>query len=163
MLPEVEHWANNYEIVEHLRELQDVMPAFEVGMNTRFRDWVYRRRIEAGAQFLVAGPVVDPDAVEPSFTRLRARDDDPPVYLGIIPPFSPRWVARMEEVGAVEASGRLKGRLESAPEQERRGFGWRLARETARRARDCGFAGVVLMGLKWETVIGEASEAWRQA
>ncbi|MGH8874475.1 MAG: hypothetical protein ACRDVM_04380, partial [Acidimicrobiia bacterium] len=31
-LPEVDHWANHYEIVEHLRRLQEVMPAFEVGM-----------------------------------------------------------------------------------------------------------------------------------
>ncbi|MDP9467323.1 MAG: hypothetical protein M3P32_01080, partial [Chloroflexota bacterium] len=39
MLPEVEHWSNNYEIVEHLRALQDaVLPVqFEVGMSTRSR------------------------------------------------------------------------------------------------------------------------------
>ena len=33
MLPEVEHWSNSYEIVEYLRELQDIgrRRRFEVG------------------------------------------------------------------------------------------------------------------------------------
>ena len=30
-LPEVDHWANHYEIVEHLLALKERMPAFEVG------------------------------------------------------------------------------------------------------------------------------------
>ncbi len=35
MLPEVEHWSNSYEIVEHLRALQEMATPFEVGMSTR--------------------------------------------------------------------------------------------------------------------------------
>jgi hypothetical protein len=35
-----------------------------------------------------------------------------------------------------------------------------LAREVAKTARDAGFAGIVLMGLRFETVVGEAFDAW---
>lgn len=37
-LPEVDHWANHYEIVQHLRRLQDDLPTFEVGMPTRLQE-----------------------------------------------------------------------------------------------------------------------------
>ena len=47
-----------------------------------------------------------------------------------------------------------------SPRTRRAPKGWRLAREAADRAREAGFAGVVLMGLRFETVIGEAHEAW---
>ena len=51
MLPEVEHWSNSYEIVEYLRALQaSVAPVqFEVGMSTRSRRWMFRRRVDVGA------------------------------------------------------------------------------------------------------------------
>ncbi|MFQ5948506.1 MAG: methylenetetrahydrofolate reductase, partial [Acidimicrobiia bacterium] len=162
MLPEVDHWANNYEIVEHLRALQDAMPAFEVGMTTRFRDWVFRRRTDVGAQFFVAGPVIDPDTVGPSMERLKLGEDDPPVYLGIMPPFSQKWVARLERLGAVMTSDRLKAQIAEAPEEERRALGWRIAKEATRRAQDEGCAGIVLMGLKFSTVVGEAAGEWRK-
>src|SRR4026208_145887 len=62
MLPEGEHWSKRYEIVEQLRALQESMPSvsFEIGMSTRSRSWVFRRRIDVGAQFLTTGPVLDP-------------------------------------------------------------------------------------------------------
>ena len=65
MLPEVEHWSNSYEIVEYLRELETSLPSttFEVGMATRSRSWVFRRRVAVGAQFLTTGPVLDPASV----------------------------------------------------------------------------------------------------
>ena len=162
MLPEVEHWSNSYEIVEYLRALQESMPEirFEVGMSTRSRSWVYRRRVDVGAQFLTTGPVMDPASVPDVARRLEARDGDPPVYLEISPPFSPRWVRRMESVGAIPVSDDLRERLGALPETETRATGWRLAREAADCAREAGFAGVVLMGLRFETVVGEAHEAW---
>ena len=162
MLPEVEHWSNSYEIVEYLRALQVSMPEirFEVGMSTRSRSWVYRRRVDVGAQFLTTGPVMDPASVLDVARRLELRDDDPPVYLEIAPPFSARWVRRMEGVGAIAVSDGLRERLGSLSADAARTEGWRLAREAADRARDAGFAGVVLMGLRFETVIGEAFEAW---
>ena len=46
------------------------------------------------------------------------------------------------------------------PEDQRRREAWRIARETAARARVAGFAGVVLMGLRFETLVGEAYDAW---
>src|SRR5688572_30928927 len=106
MLPEVEHWSNSYEIVEYLRALQESMPEikFEVGMSTRSRSWVYRRRVDVGAQFLTTGPVMDPASVPDVARRLEVRDDDPPVYLEISPPFSMRWVKRLESVGAIPIS-----------------------------------------------------------
>jgi len=163
MLPEVEHWSNSYEIVEYLRALQASMPsvAFEVGMSTRSRSWVFRRRVDVGAQFLTTGPVLDPATVPEVATRLEMRPDDPPVYLEVSPPFSEKWVRRLESVGAVPVSDDLRERLGSSSSPEvARAEGWRLAREAADCARESGFAGMVLMGLKFETVIGEAHEFW---
>ena len=160
MLPEVEHWSNSYEIVEHLRALQEAVPPFEVGMSTRSRSWVLRRRVEVGAQFLTTGPVMDPAAVQACADRLDLREDDPPVYLELTPPFSPEWVRRLEGVGAVAIGDELRSRLTSTPKAEQRRFGWRAAKAIAQQARAAGFAGVVLMGLKFETAVGEAYEAW---
>ena len=165
MLPEVEHWSNSYEIFEHLRALEESMASveFEVGMSTRSRRWVFRRRVEIGAQFFSAGPVMDPQSVASVAERLERRPTDPPVYLEITPPFSPRWVRRLESVGAVPIGGDLRRRLEGLPAEEARREGWRVAREAARRAQEAGFAGIILMGLRFETVVGEAYEAWHEA
>src|SRR5690242_1135841 len=90
MLPEVEHWSNSYEIVEHLRALQEsVAPvAFEVGMSTRSKAWVFRRRIDIGGQFFTTGPCIDPATVEACAQRLGFANGAPPVYLEVTPPFS---------------------------------------------------------------------------
>ncbi len=158
--PQVDHLANHYEIVEHLRALQDHMPTFEVGMPTRLRRWQFERRIEAGAQFFLAGPVMDPAVVTEAADRLGLTADDPPVYLSVIPPFSPGWVARTEEWGAVPVSEGLRARLVELGPADRRRFGWEQAVEVAAAADEAGFAGVVLMGLKYSTVVDEAAEAW---
>ena len=160
MLPEVEHWSNSYEIVEHLRALQEAVPPFEVGMSTRSRSWVFRRRIEVGAQFMTTGPVMDPATVQACADRLGMRDGDPPVYLELSPPFSPTWVRRLERVGALPVGDALRARLDAMPEGEQRAFGWRAAKAIAVEARSAGFAGVVLMGLKFETAVGEAYDVW---
>jgi 5,10-methylenetetrahydrofolate reductase len=160
MLPEVEHWSNSYEIVEHLRALQEVVPPFEVGMSTRSRSWVARRRIEVGAQFLTTGPVMDPGTVQACADRLELREGDPPVYLELTPPFSPGWVRRLEGVGAIKVTDGLRSRLAGLPEADQRTFGWRAAKAIAQRARTAGFAGIVLMGLKFETAVGEAHDVW---
>ena len=160
MLPEVEHWSNSYEIVEHLRALQAVVPPFEVGMSTRSRSWMLRRRIEVGAQFLTTGPVMDAATVQACADRLELRDGDPPVYLELAPPFSPGWVRRLEGVGALPIGDELRARLAATPEPEQRTFGWRAAKAISLRARAAGFAGIVLMGLKFETAVGEAYDMW---
>ena len=162
MLPEVEHWSNSYEIVEYLRALQaSVAPIeFEVGMSTRSRRWMFRRRVEVGAQFLTTGPVMDPASVQSVADRLALQPSDPPVYLEITPPFTERWVKRLESVGAIAVSDELRARLSGLSEAEGRKLGWRAAKDAARRAREAGFAGIVLMGLRFETVVGEAYEVW---
>lgn len=160
MLPEVEHWSNSYEIVEHLRALQEAVPPFEVGMSTRSRSWMLRRRIDVGAQFLTTGPVMDPATVQACMDRLELREGDPPVYLELTPPFSPAWVRRLEEVGAIRITDDLRARLAGLPEAQQREFAWRTAKAIAQRARVSGFAGIVLMGLKFETAVGEAYEVW---
>jgi len=162
MLPEVEHWSNSYEIVEHLRELQGLVApvSFEVGMSTRSRRWVFQRRMEVGGQFFTTGPVLDPASVDDVAARLRLADGTPPVYLELSPPVSPGWVRRLERVGAVPVSARLRSLLAETPESQRRAFGWRVAKGIAHRARSAGFAGVVIMGLRFETAVGEAHEAW---
>ena len=162
MLPEVEHWSNSYEIVEYLRALQDsIAPAtFEVGMSTRSRRWMFRRRVEVGAQFLTTGPVMDPESVARVAERLELRPDDPPVYLEITPPFSERWVKRLESVGAVPITDGLRERISGLSADEARAEGWRAAKAAAERAREAGFAGIVLMGLRFDTVVGEAYDVW---
>jgi 5,10-methylenetetrahydrofolate reductase len=164
MLPEVEHWSNSYEIVEHLRALQSSMTdgTFEVGMSTRSRGWVFRRRVEIGAQFLTTGPVMDPATVPDVARRLERTPDDPPVYLEIAPPFTERWVRRLESVGALAVTQELRDRLHGLSESDGRAFGRTMAKECAAEARAAGFAGIVLMGLRFETVVGEAYEVWHR-
>ena len=162
MLPEVEHWSNSYEIVEYLRALQaSVAPIhFEVGMSTRSRRWMFRRRVEVGAQFLTTGPVMDPATVQDVADRLELRPEDPPVYLEITPPFTERWVKRLESVGAIAITDQLRAKLKGLSEEEARAEGWRAAKEAAARAKEAGFAGIVLMGLRFDTVVGEAYDVW---
>jgi hypothetical protein len=92
--------------------------------------------------------------------RLGMKPEDPPVYLELTPPFTPGWVKRLEDVGAVTIGSALRSRLASIPESEQRTFGWRVAKAIAQRARTAGFAGVVLMGLRFETAIGEGFDVW---
>jgi 5,10-methylenetetrahydrofolate reductase len=161
MLPEVEHWSNSYEIVEHLRALQEQIGpgSFEVGMSTRSRQWMFQRRIDVGGQFFTTGPVMDPAAVRPTAERLQL-GDKPPVYLELTPPVSPQWVKRIEGVGGIAIGDELRSRIESTPPDEQRTLGWRSAKAIAREARAAGFAGVVIMGLRFETVVGEAYDIW---
>ena len=159
-VPHVDHLAHHHEIVEHLRALQHELPNSEVGMPTRFRERQFRKRIEVGADFFMAGPILDPTAIGPNIDQLRLRDDDPPVYLMVIPPFSPRWVDRMESFGAVPASEEFRGQLRNVEPAEQRDHAWMMTREMENQAREAGCAGVVLMGLKYETVVNEAASWW---
>ena len=160
-MPQVDHLADHYEIARHLRDLQADLPAFEIGMPTRFRSWMKHRRMEAGAQFLVCGPVLDPTTVDEQIAALDLEPGDPPVFLMAIPPFGPTWVERMESMGAVGASDALKGRLADATSDERRGIAWEAARDVATRAEAAGCAGAVLMGLSFDTIVDEAALEWR--
>jgi 5,10-methylenetetrahydrofolate reductase len=155
-VPHIDHMAHHYEIVEHLRQLQSSLPDFEVGMPTRFREWQFRRRIEVGAQFFVAGPVIDPETVEQNMARLDLKDGDPPVYLMAIPPFSPEWIDRMEGIGAVPATDALKARIDALAPDARRKVAWEIFAETEERAKQAGAAGVILMGLRFDSVVDEA-------
>jgi 5,10-methylenetetrahydrofolate reductase len=121
---------------------------------------MYERRVKVGGQFFTTGPVMDPSAVAPCAERLGLKEGDPPVYLELTPPFSASWVKRLEAVGAIALSDGLRARLASTPEGERRRFGWRVAQAIAAEARIAGFAGIVIMGLRYETVVGEAYEVW---
>lgn len=155
--PQVEHMSHHYEIIEHLRALQTQLPMFEVGMTTRFRDWQYRRRVDAGAQFFVSGPVMDPTTVSPSMENLKRDPADPPVYVMVIPPFSLKWVERMEKIGSVAVGNELRAELAEGIARER---AWELSLEVAARAKDAGFGGVILTGLRFDTVVDEAAEVW---
>jgi 5,10-methylenetetrahydrofolate reductase len=160
-MPHVDHLADHYEIVRHLSDLQADLPEFEVGMPTRFRSWQKRRRIEAGAQFLVCGPIIDPATVVEQMERLEIEDDDPPIFLMVIPPFGPTWVERMESMGAVEATPELKARLVGASADERRDIAWEAARDISHEAKRAGCAGAILMGLSFDTIVDEAALEWR--
>jgi 5,10-methylenetetrahydrofolate reductase len=93
-------------------------------------------------------------------SMLNLRDDDPPVYLMIIPPFSLTWVEQMEGIGAVPATSALKQRLGEVGKDVGRKQGWEIAAEMEQKAKDSGAAGVVLMGLKFESIVDEAIRAW---
>lgn len=162
-LPQVDHLAHHYEIAQHLRELQTLqgVPTFEVGMASRFQRWQFRQRVERGAQFMVTGPVLDPATVEPGVEALARREDDPPVYLMLTPPFTPGWVDQMEGLGAVPLSSQLRQTLQWTEPSARRELAWSLVREAEDRARDAGCAGVILVGMKHETVVEEAIRAFR--
>lgn len=159
-VPHVDHLAHHYEIVDHLTDLQLELPQFEVGMPTRFQEWQFRRRIDLGTQFFTAGPVLDPDTVEARVSKLNLKDNDPPVFLMAIPPFSAEWVDRMESIGAVPTTEGFKAKLDDLAPDVRRKTGWEQMTEIERRAKDAGCSGVVLMGLKFDSVIREAPQAW---
>ena len=114
------------------------------------------------AQFFVTGPILDPEVVESYVTRLNLKPEDPPVFVMVIPPFSASWVEQMEAIGAVPATDGLKERLSELEPQVGRKLGWESIAELERRARDAGAAGVILMGLKYDSIVGEAAESWLQ-
>lgn len=160
-MPQVDHLADHHEIVRHLRNLQDRLPNFEVGMPTRLIAWHKRRRIEAGAQFLVAGPILDPLTVAEQVGKLDLQPDDPPVFLMVIPPFSLIWIDRMESMGAVPVTDELRDQFETAGEsEEQRAFAWQASRQVAAEAERAGCAGAILMGLNFDTIVDEAALAW---
>lgn len=161
-MPQVDHLADHYEIVRYLRDLQISLPDFEVGMPTRFQAWQKKRRIEAGAQFLVAGPILDPDTVADNVAKLDLKPDDPPVFLMTIPPFSNKWIKQMESMGAIGVTDGLRDRLKAAgSSDERRAIAWQQSRRVAAEAKAAGIAGVILMGLNFNTIVDEAALAWR--
>jgi 5,10-methylenetetrahydrofolate reductase len=160
-LPQVDHLADHYEIVRHLRDLQDDLPEFGVGMPTRFQAWQKQRRITAGAQFLVAGPIIDPATVAESVGRLDLQPDDPPVFVMVIPPFGPDWIDRIESMGAVVATDDLKEAIASASSDECREMAWQYTRRVAAEAEAAGCSGAILMGLRFDTIVDEAALAWR--
>lgn len=162
-MPAIDHLADHLEIVRHLRELQHKLPEFEVGMPTRFQAWQKRNRIAAGAQFLVCGPVLDPATVSDEVAKLDLQPDDPPVFLMTIPPFSRRWIDRVESMGAIPATDTLRARIGEAPNKKaRRAIAWESSVQVAEEAERAGCAGAILMGLKFGTVVDEAALTWNQ-
>jgi hypothetical protein len=95
--------------------------------------------------------------------RLRLTADDPPVYCMVVPPFSPAWVERNVDIGAEPITPALQKRLAACPKEGRRELGWQVSLEAAEAARDAGCSGVVLMGLRFRTVVDEAAGVWRPA
>jgi len=136
------------------------MPHFEVGMPTRCRRWQMQRRIDIGARFLVAGPVLHPATVAGRIGRLELGEGGPPVYLSVIPSFSRSWAEHTERLGRVPIGNGLRREPEALRGDQHRAF----AREhAAAAARDAGCAGVILMVLKYAIVVAEAPAAWNEA
>ena len=160
VLPEVEHWSNSNEIVEFLVGLQRKTVPFEVGMACRARRWQLERRARLGAQFFVVGPVIDPASVAEVAERLALRPGDPPAYLALMPPFSARWVRRLTKLGAMGVGSNLAGDV-GEPGWSRE-HAWAAAREARTRAAEAGFAGTVLMGCRFDTLVEEAFWQWRR-
>ena len=160
-IPHVEHLAGRLEIVKHLRTLQESLPDFEVGSPTSFSAKTKQRHIDDGAQFLVAGPLLDPATVEYHIDKLDLQPDDPPVFVMVIPPFSTRWIDRMQGIGARSVTDDLRHSLDTVPDPiTRREIAWEASRQAATAADRAGAAGVILMGLRFDTIIDEAALAW---
>lgn len=160
-IPHVEHLAGRLEIVKHLRTLQESLPDFEVGSPTSFSAKTKRRHIDDGAQFLVAGPLLDPATVEYHIDKLDLQPDDPPVFVMVIPPFSTRWIDRMQGIGARSVTDDLRHSLDAARDPAgRREIAWEASRQAATAAEGAGAAGAILMGLRFDTIIDEAALAW---
>lgn len=159
--PAVERLAHQYEVTGHLRTLQAVMPRFEVGMPIRFDRKDLQRRSDAGAQFVVTVPVLDSDAAEAALQRLDIGPGDPPVVVAVIPPFSASWMARAEGWGAVSAGRETVERLEVGDPEGRRRRAWEEVDAIGECARAGGAAGMAVMGLRFDTVVGEAAERTR--
>jgi hypothetical protein len=70
-------------------------------------------------------------------------------------------VERIEKVGGTPIGDALRQRLASTPEAEQRLLGWRIAKAVAAEAREAGFAGIVIMGLRFSTAVDEAYEIWQ--
>jgi 5,10-methylenetetrahydrofolate reductase len=158
-VPEIDHLAHHHEIVEHLIELRDRIDIdFEVGMPTRMRTWQYRQRVDLGADFFVAGPVIDPATVEENIGRIERRADDPPIYVMVVPPVSLAWVQKAEGYGAIPVTDAMRADLVARPG---RGWAWDQAALVVEALDRAGCAGAVLTGLRFETVVGEAAE-WRR-
>jgi uncharacterized protein YbjQ (UPF0145 family) len=66
----------------------------------------------------------------------------------------------MESIGAVPATDALRGRVSDLSPEVGRKLGWEIMSEMERRAKDAGAAGVILMGLKFESLVTEAIESW---
>ena len=159
MLPEVEHWSNSYEIVEHLRALQEqIGPGrFEVGMSTR------SRQLGVPAPDRGRRPVLHDRAGHGSGDGAGERGSAgagraPPVYLELTPPFS--RVGGAARGVAARRSARRSASAWRPPPRPNSDLGWRAAKAMAVEAREAGFAGVVLMGLRFETAVGEAYDMW---
>lgn len=122
---------------------------YEIGRTT-FHD---RQSIQRGADFYVTSLVVDEHGFEEVRTTLNLEAGDAPVYLGVSPPFSRSWVERMvKDAGAQQPHLHGLWRLEGA---ERRAEAWRITNRIVNAAKTDGFAGVILMGLKHETLMTE--------
>lgn len=155
--PAVARAVHHFEVVEHLRALQSAMPAFEVGMSTRFDRAHLERRVSAGAQFLVTVPVLDPEPLPGRLAELGLGDGDPSVFVAVIPPFSPSWVERATGWRALIGPG-LTDRLAAVEPDARREWAWQRVAEIRRAAEEGGAAGIVLMGLSFDTVVSEAAD-----
>lgn len=160
-VPQVDHMSDHHEIVEHLRKLEDrVEVAFEIGMPVRFRRWQLQRRKELGAQFFTVGPVIDPSTVGPSLELLGRTAADPPVFLMLVPPFGLNWVERAEGWGSVPAGEEMRKALADYT-GDVRAYAWEQASAVVEQARQAGCSGVVLTGLRFDTMVGEAAEWMR--
>ncbi|NND85143.1 MAG: hypothetical protein HKN46_08350 [Acidimicrobiia bacterium] len=166
--PHVDHLSDHEQIARHLRALQDQIPdRFEVGMPTRLNRDHLTSRVDLGAQFLMAGPIVDAATVGPSMDALGRVPGDPPVHVMVMPPFSPSWVERSAGIGAVPASDELRSRLADLDKGDRRSFAWEHALETCAALEEHGAAGAVLVGISFTTLVAEAAtrmlDPWKES
>ncbi|MFQ5554691.1 MAG: hypothetical protein ACE5GC_04890 [Acidimicrobiia bacterium] len=80
-------------------------------------------------------------------------------------PRSPTWHRAAPTtdrgVGALPATEALKRELAEAEPAARRKLAWETALEAADAARDAGCAGLILMGLRFDTVVDESAAIWR--
>lgn len=155
-LPAVDHYSTANELTRHLKGIQENLAIyFELGMTARWAEFSIKKRIEMGAEYFVVGPVLSPKAVVYSTELINPSNISVPLYLGIIPPFSYRWVDKWRHQGGLLAEYDEEF-LRNFPVSGSFGGVWEETQQIIDNARLVGYSGVVLMGMKLQTVI-EAS------
>ncbi len=153
--------ATPFDVIERLAALKDALGVdIEIACPGPATVRAAQRRADLGADRMVLGPFLDPATVFPKVAELVVASPLP-WHAMVIPPFSARWVDRMQGIGGVEVSAELSARLRD--DSWDRAEAWATTTAISAAAHALGAAGAVLMGCSLDTVAGEALDVLRPA
>lgn len=151
--------ARPFDVIERLAALKDALGVdIEIACPGPATVKAARRRADLGADRLVLGPFLDASTVSSKVAELVV-GSPLPWHAMVIPPFSARWVERMEGIGGVSITPHLTDRLMGP--SWRRDDAWHEVNAITSTVHSLGGAGAVLMGCSLDTVIAAGPEALR--